>query len=195
LEAALAAGLGPGYQRQWPIPLTSLAPGSGSAGAHLSALAALSAGDPAFQPGFEEADTSVQAAVPCYGVYDWTPPNAWPHLQAYLLQFGIMSRPYPQARELYERASPLHRVGPHAPPFLVLHGSSDVFAPVAQARRFALRLRAAGATAVYAELPGAQHAFDVLASPRARASAQAVGRFLAMIRRAWEEGERSSCSS
>ncbi len=44
----------------------------GSAGGHLSALAALTAGVAAFQPGFEDADTSVQAAVPMYGVYDFT---------------------------------------------------------------------------------------------------------------------------
>ena len=44
----------------------------GSAGGHLCALLALSAGDPAFQPGFEELDTSVQACVPFYGVMDMT---------------------------------------------------------------------------------------------------------------------------
>ena len=43
----------------------------GSAGGHLAALAALTPGDPQFQPGFEDADTSVQAAVPFYGVYDF----------------------------------------------------------------------------------------------------------------------------
>jgi acetyl esterase/lipase len=42
----------------------------GSAGGHLCALLALSAGDPTFQPGFEEADTSVEACVPFYGVMD-----------------------------------------------------------------------------------------------------------------------------
>ncbi len=42
----------------------------GSAGGHLTALAALTANDPALQPGFEDADTSVAAAVPFYGVYD-----------------------------------------------------------------------------------------------------------------------------
>ena len=36
----------------------------GSAGGHLASLAALTPNDPAFQPGFEEADTSVVAAVP-----------------------------------------------------------------------------------------------------------------------------------
>ena len=44
----------------------------GSAGGHLCALLALSAGDPAYQPGFEDADTSVQACVPFYGVMDMT---------------------------------------------------------------------------------------------------------------------------
>ena len=44
----------------------------GSAGGHLTALAGLSENDPAFQPGFEQADTSVAAAVPFYGVYDLT---------------------------------------------------------------------------------------------------------------------------
>jgi acetyl esterase/lipase len=44
----------------------------GSAGGHLCSLAALSPNEPSFQPGFEEADTSVACAVPFYGVYDFT---------------------------------------------------------------------------------------------------------------------------
>ena len=43
----------------------------GSAGGHLSSLAALTPNDPQWQPGFEDADTSVVAAVPIYGRYDW----------------------------------------------------------------------------------------------------------------------------
>ena len=44
----------------------------GSAGGHLCALAALTAGDRRLQPGFEEKDTAVQACVPFYGVMDVT---------------------------------------------------------------------------------------------------------------------------
>ncbi|MCY0609649.1 hypothetical protein OVV29_29285, partial [Klebsiella pneumoniae] len=44
----------------------------GSAGGHLSSLAPLTPNDPRFQAGFEEADIRVQAAVPFYGVYDFT---------------------------------------------------------------------------------------------------------------------------
>ena len=42
----------------------------GSAGGHLAALAALTPGEPEYQPGFEHADTSVAGCVPFYGVYD-----------------------------------------------------------------------------------------------------------------------------
>ncbi|MEZ5095314.1 MAG: alpha/beta hydrolase [Nocardioides sp.] len=42
----------------------------GSAGGQLCALAALTPSDPEYQPGFEDADTSLAAAVPHYGVYD-----------------------------------------------------------------------------------------------------------------------------
>ncbi len=49
----------------------------GSAGGHLTALAGLTINDPGYQPGFEEADTTVAAAVPFYGVYDLT--NAGGH--------------------------------------------------------------------------------------------------------------------
>ena len=43
----------------------------GSAGGHLAALATLTPNDPQYQPGFADADTSVVAAVPVYGRYDW----------------------------------------------------------------------------------------------------------------------------
>ena len=49
-----------------------IAVSGGSAGGHLSALLALTPGDPAFQPGFEDGDASVDACVPFYGVYDMT---------------------------------------------------------------------------------------------------------------------------
>lgn len=54
--------------------------------------------------------------------------------------------------------------------------------PVEQAREFVRLLRAASAQpVVYAELPRAQHAFDVLGSVRARHSAAVVGDFLGVL--------------
>jgi len=157
----------------------------GSAGGHLSALAALTAGDPAFQPGFGEADTSVQAAVPFYGIYDWTPAHGRRGMEDFLLRCGIVGQRYADNPGLYDAASPLARAGPQAPPFFILHGDQDVLAPVRQARLLAARLREAGGPVVYAELPGAQHAFDITGTPRAAAAASAVGRFLGVVYGDW----------
>ncbi len=151
----------------------------GSAGGHLAALAALAAGDPDFQPGFERADTSVQAAVPFYGMYDFTNTAAGGRdVEAFLSRVLFKTR-IEEDWERWERASPLFRTRVDAPPFFVLHGTSDSVVPVEQARRFVQRLRATAANpVVYAELPRAQHAFDTYASLRTVREVRAVERFL-----------------
>jgi acetyl esterase/lipase len=79
----------------------------------------------------------------------------------------------------FERASPLLRVGPDAPPFLVIHGRHDSLVDVTQAAEFVRRLRAVSAQPVaYAELPGTQHAFDVFPSIRSAHVVRGVDRFL-----------------
>jgi len=74
-------------------------------------------------------------------------------------------------------------VGPDAPPFFVVHGANDTLVPVEQARAFVAMLRAESKNPVaYAELPGAQHAFEVFDSPRTIFAASAVHRFLEAVR-------------
>jgi acetyl esterase/lipase len=154
----------------------------GSAGGHLCALAALTAGDAAFQPGFEEADTSVQACVPFYGVMDLTPSPEASRFGGGLVEMlekSVMKVKESEHPEVFRDASPTYRVGPGAPPFFVLQGANDTLVPVETARVFVERLRAASTQPVaYAELPLAQHAFDVLASLRCQATTSAVGDFL-----------------
>ena len=83
----------------------------------------------------------------------------------------------------WEQASSISHVGPHAPPFFILHGTNDSLVPVEQARTFADELRKTSTQpVVYAEMPGAQHAFDCLPSARAHHTAHAIERFLAVIR-------------
>lgn len=156
----------------------------GSAGGHLCSLAALSANDPAFQPGFEQADTSVVAAVPFYGVYDWTNRDGtgFAGLEDFLGR-RVVKSPLADSRDVYEQASPMSWVGPDAPPMMVVHGTNDSLVPVEQARSFVAMLRAESKhPVVYAELPGAQHAFEIFDSNRTLASVGAVHRFLAAIR-------------
>ncbi len=156
----------------------------GSAGGHLSSLAALSANEPEWQPGFEDVDTSVVAAVPFYGVYDWT--NRDGTGLAGMEDFigkNVMKTRIDDDRETWDKASTMTWVGPDAPPFMVVHGANDTLVPVEQARSFVAMLRAESKEpVVYAELPGAQHAFEVFDSRRTLASVGAVHRFLAAIR-------------
>jgi acetyl esterase/lipase len=156
----------------------------GSAGGHLAALAAVTPDLAAFQPGFEDADTSVAAAVPFYGVYDFTnrDGSAGRALVPFLERRVMHSR-LAENRTVWEEASPMSHVGPDAPPFFVLHGANDVLVPVEQARSFVRSLRAVSRNpVVYAELPRAHHAFDVLPSVRVHHTVRAVERFLAVVR-------------
>ncbi|MCX2931461.1 alpha/beta hydrolase [Mycobacterium sp. CVI_P3] len=154
----------------------------GSAGGHLASLAALSSGDPALQPGFEAADTSVQAAAPYYGVYDLTNADNMHPLMMPLLEHVVMQRRLADDPQLYRDASPMHRIHRGAPPFFVLHGENDAVIPSSQARAFTTALRKSGSRTVsYAELPNAHHAFDTIATLRCQLAAEAVASFLGII--------------
>ncbi|MGC4807692.1 alpha/beta hydrolase [Micromonospora sp. DT233] len=129
-----------------------------SAGAHLAATAALTPNDPAFQPGFADADTSVAAAVCLYGYY------------------GALTadRRLPSAPGAY--------AGPAAPPFFLAHGDRDTVVAVEGVRDFVERLRAGSRNPVaYVELPGAQHAFDLFHSLRFDAVVDGVEAFTAWV--------------
>ena len=156
----------------------------GSAGGHLCALAALTPDEAQFQPGFEQADTSVQAAVPFYGVYDWTNRDGTGRADLLpLLAERVVKRPMEEAKDVYEQASPMTHVSADAPPMMLLHGTNDSLVPVAQARAMVDMLRATSRQpVVYVEYPGAQHAFDVFAGNRTNAAVAGVERFLNVIR-------------
>ncbi len=156
----------------------------GSAGGHLSSLAALTPNLAAYQPGFEDADTRVQAAVPFYGVYDLTDADGTANRGLVpLLARRVFKTRLDDDRAAWELASPINHAGPEAPPFFVLHGTNDTVVPVEAARAFVERMRAgSGAPVAYAELPRAQHAFDMFPSVRAHHTAHAVERFLAVAR-------------
>jgi acetyl esterase/lipase len=154
-----------------------------SAGGHLCALAALTPNDPKFQPGFEDADTSVVAAVPIYGRYDWfTTEGEGRREFVELLEKFVVKRTLDTHHDVFIDASPIREVRADAPPFFVLHGTDDSLIPVVEAREFVEQLRSVSKAPVpYAELPHAQHAFDIFNSPRAHQSAEAVARFLSWV--------------
>jgi acetyl esterase/lipase len=154
----------------------------GSAGGHLTALTALTSGASEWQPGFEDADTSVQLAIPHYGVYDFagsTGTKAATKLRDLFLADWVMKTTWADDPEVFEQASPILRITPDAPDFFVIHGAHDSLVPVDQARQFVAKLREVSKrSVVYAELPGAQHAFDVFPSIRSAHIVRAIDRYL-----------------
>lgn len=154
----------------------------GSAGGHLAAMAALTMNDQRYQPGFEDADTSVLAAVPLYPPTDLTAlftfdrprANRWAGRTAALV-FGEAAVADPA---LMRDWSPIELVTPGLVPFLVIQGQADNLVPVEQTRAFVEKLRSLpGQQVVYLEIPGAPHAFEVFHSVRSEAVLGAIEEF------------------
>jgi acetyl esterase/lipase len=153
----------------------------GSAGGHLAALTGLTEDDPRYQSGFEAADTSVQSVVPIYGVYDTT--NRFgaqtDEYVTMLMEPLVIKAFLDEEPERFAEASPIDRIHPDIPPFLVIQGDNDTLAPVVEARAFVAELESHSTSpVVYMEFPGAQHIFDLFYSYQ---SAQMVEGVLAFL--------------
>lgn len=160
----------------------------GSAGGHLSSLAALTPNLDQWQPGFESADTTVQAAVPFYGVYDFTDRHRIrPEMSMEkMVADRVMQCTLEENRPLWELGSPLSHVSDQAPPMFVIQGSHDSLVWAEEGRAFVSALQAVASQPVaYAELPGAQHAFEMFHSVRTDHTINAVGHFLEWTHAQW----------
>jgi acetyl esterase/lipase len=162
----------------------------GSAGGHLAALAALTANDPKFQPGFEDVDTRLDACVPFYGVFDFidrAEDRPLGKMSDFLAPIVFKCTPE-ENPELWDAVSPITRVHSEAPPFFVIQGSHDTLVFAEEAVTFVKTLREKSAAPVlHAELHGAQHAFEVFHSPRTAHAVQGVTRFLEKVHADYEE--------
>lgn len=156
--------------REYGVDPTSMFIAGGSSGAHLAALASLTANRADLQPGFEDEDTSVSGCVPSYGIYDLLVRNPtrydWPFIARYVMKVAPVEAP-----DLYALGSPIDQVHPGAPPFLVIHGEFDSIVLPAESEHFVDALQKSSVEASFFEVHGAQHGFDAIASLRSRAVA------------------------
>lgn len=158
----------------------------GSAGGHLCSLLALTANSKTeeLQPGFEDADTSVNGCIPMYGVYDFADRNHhrtdMPMID--FLENKVMPCSIDENPELWDLASPTAQAHTKRPPFMVIHGELDTLSFVDDARFFVKALQNnCDVPCVYTELTQTQHAFDIFYSPRCLHSITAMHTFAEYI--------------
>lgn len=154
----------------------------GSAGGHLAALAATTPEVAEYQPGFEDADTSVAACVPFYGVFDMggiTGDKAAVAMRDRFLAPRVFKMDPTTELAQFELASPLVHLSAETPDFFVIHGTDDGLVSIRQARAFVAKLREVSTGIVsYLELPNTQHGFEVFSSIRSQHVLRAVERWL-----------------
>lgn len=152
----------------------------GSAGAHLAAMVALSPDEKRFQPGFENADTHVRAAILLYGFYDFvgrlerSRSKRW----NWFFESLIFAARYHEKPDVFHSAQPSTHVSSSAPPTLFIHGKNDSLVPIADSRRMHELLTQAGARSHFVEVPLAQHAFELTPSPLHQRTMRIILRFL-----------------
>nr|KAJ3421364.1 hypothetical protein HK105_003755 [Polyrhizophydium stewartii] len=167
-----------------------------SSGGHLATMVALTSGERKYQPGFEDADVSVQAVVSISGVYDLT--NFKNHFGFNLKGWFSREVAGQQADDQFFRdASPTRRLkdaetkmhltaatpeekqGIALPPFMVIHGQADSLAPISHVREFTRTFKqVTKAELCYIELPSANHLFPQLSTPRGHYIAYGIEPFV-----------------
>ncbi len=94
--------------------------------------------------------------------------------------YGYYGRYYGRPESEPVPSTPFALDAATAPPSFVAHGDNDTWTPVEAARRLAAKLRReSSSSVVYAELPGAQHGFDLWSSWRYSAVVAGVEAFVA----------------
>ena len=164
-----------------PVPVAI----GNSAGGHLAAMLACSGKERSLQPGFEQEDCRVAAAVVLYGLTDFVGLlEHKPHpIASYLLEEMVFCRRYREDPETFLRAQPTSYLSADLPPILLIHGQHDVMVSIRQTHRFYERLKAAGASVVHlAEFPLAPHAFDLAPTPLQQRAERLIAAFLASLR-------------
>lgn len=128
-----------------------------SAGAHLGALAALTATEP---------EDRVQAIVDGYAPVDMrrldegAPPGALIHGGEDSAEARLLGgRPCELDERSAVAASPLAHVAPGSPPFLILHGDADLIVPCRQSELLYEALAGAGCEATLCLIEGVDHGF------------------------------------
>lgn len=136
------------HAAQYHVDPKQIALVGSSAGAHLAALTATTAGESA-----KREPLQVQAVVAFNGIFDFAA------MAPSTMVSDFLGGSCAERQVACTDASPSDHVHPGLPPFLVLHGTADKTAPYEQARLFVSRLKASGNRVEFFSADGAPHTF------------------------------------
>lgn len=124
-----------------------------SSGAQLAMIAALT-------------DPGVSAVIDYYGPVDlargWREPPRPDPIGSRTVLENLLGGTPDQVPDRYADASPIHHIGAHVPPSLLIYGARDHIVQLKFGRTLHDALVATGATSEFVELPWSDHAFDLL---------------------------------
>jgi len=129
-----------------------------SAGAHIAALLATTAGLPRFEGsgGHQGQSSAVQAAVLINGVYDfrhfWDDETLHGFRTVRMCVPELIGKPFDEAPELYDAASPIRYVSRTVPPCLLFHSRPDDVVPFSEAVNLHEAIRGQGTAEARLEL-------------------------------------------
>jgi acetyl esterase/lipase len=140
----------------------------GSAGGHLVLLAAYAPNDAELEGtgGNNGVSSRVQAVVDIYGLVSLGGPSPGRSMFIRvrnpdpLLKF-MGGKTWEDAREMYEKASPITHLGKDAPPTLILHGTVDELVNIRHSDRLAAKLTELGVPYLYDRIKGWHHGMDM----------------------------------
>ena len=138
-----------------------------SAGAHLAALAATSAGNAVLEDASLGLSTHVSAAIILAAPTDFVqnPRATYPTLNPHAAEGHpcaehlLVGGPVLEHLDLADLANPLRYIGPEVPPFLIVHGRHDEIVPIGQAELLYTVLVQAGAKVTFIEVEDGNHGF------------------------------------
>ena len=132
----------------------------GSAGAHLSMLAAYGWGEDRWKNDSIPANEShhrIKAVVDIYGPADLTTPYA----RTQSLVNNFIAHSWLERPDQYLAASPIRYVSSDDPPTMILHGTSDNLVPVSQSDSLNVHLARVNVPCIYYKVPLWPHTMDM----------------------------------
>ena len=155
-----------------------------SSGGHLASMMALTQNNSEFQPGFEDADTSIQGCVPVNAVFDFsTPFNKESPFPAKLKILKKVCGGSPKTNpNCYKKITPSNWIKNNITPFLIIQGETDALISIKETEKFWNDFKNQNVPpSALLSLPLVEHAFDIFPTLTAQCIVPIIDQYMIML--------------